>query len=53
MVPKKTAKFENPGQNFSEMSFVIYSVNCKIFEPKFFYRKLTRNLVDEIVIVKF
>ena len=25
MVPRKPAKFENPGLNFSEMSFVIYS----------------------------
>ena len=25
MVPRKPAKFENPGQKFSEMSFVIYS----------------------------
>ena len=25
MVPRKPAKFENPGQNFSEVSFVIYS----------------------------
>ena len=25
MVPRKPAKFETPGYNFSEMSFVIYS----------------------------
>ena len=25
MVPRKLAKFENPGKSFSEMSFVIYS----------------------------
>ena len=50
MVIRNGAKFEPSGYNFSEMSFVIYS---RIFEPKFFYRKLTRNRVDEIVFVKF
>ena len=54
MVPRKPAKFETPGYNFSEMSFMIYSRKTgKYLNESFFCRKLTRNRVDEIVFVKF
>ena len=54
MVPRKLAKFETPGYNFSEMFFVIYSRKTgKYLNQGFFCRKFTRNRVDEIVVVKF
>ena len=37
MVPRKPAKFEYPGENFSKMSFVIYSRKTgKYFNKNFF-----------------
>ena len=40
--PRKAAKLENPGKNFSEMSFVIYSRKTgKFWNQNFSDRKLT------------
>ena len=48
MVPRKAAKLENPGLNFSEIAAKLENL-----ETKLFYKKFTRNRVDEIGFVKF
>ena len=48
MIPRKPARFENLGYNFSKMSLVIYSCKTgKYLNQNFFYRNLTRNCVDK------
>ena len=43
MVPRKPVKFENLGQHFSEMSFVIYSRKTGKYLNQFFFQKVARE----------